>query len=136
VDLRAAVGRAVITICVTGIALVGCGQWQDFRERSNSGIEGQTVVDGGCAVTVSPTPCADRPLMAYIRVFNQDRAREVTSIKTASDGTFRAALLPGTYLLHPTNASGGSLPTAEDLSVTVQKDQFVSVKIIFDSGVR
>jgi hypothetical protein len=135
VDLRAAVGWAVATICVTGIALVGCGRWQD-GERSNSGIEGQTVVDGGCTVSVSPTPCANRPLRAYITVYNKDRGREVTSIETASDGAFRATLLPGTYLLHPTNASGASLPAAEDLSVNVQKDQFVTVKIIFDSGVR
>ena len=94
------------------------------------------MVDGGCAVSATPTPCPSRPMAANVAVLDSGGSRRVASVETASDGTFRVVLPPGKYLLHATNVNNAPLPAAEDLPVTVEPSQFVMVKIVFDSGVR
>lgn len=72
----------------------------------DSGVSGQTMVDGGCPVLRPESPCPDRPLPARIVVVAADSAAIVTSIDTDSDGRFRIPLAPGRYVLQPSNRTG------------------------------
>ena len=98
----------------------------------DSGIEGEVILRPVSPVEW-PGMVNQRPYEAPIGV--ADRAgRVVAGIRSGPDGRFRIILEPGTYVLHP--ESDAMYPQAPAQTVTVMKDQFTPVRIIYDSGIR
>jgi hypothetical protein len=101
----------------------------------NSGIAGQTMVDGGCPVIRTGSPCPDRPLPAHIVItFGVDHT--VAALDSDSNGWFRVTLPPGDYTLRATNHTGAPLPAAAPMNVSVTSGQYTTVTVNFDSGIR
>jgi hypothetical protein len=60
--------------------------------------------------------------------------REVAVAESDSEGKFRIALPPGTYVLRP--ESPGLYPRASEQRVTVGSNSVSRVEIVYDSGKR
>jgi hypothetical protein len=58
----------------------------------------------------------------------------LTTFKSETDGTFRVALPPGTYVLRP--ESPGPYPRASEQTVLVKPNSFTQVNIVYDTGIR
>lgn len=58
---------------------------------------------------------------------------EVTRFTSNADGTFKVSLQPGTYLLVPEQ---NGIPRMTQQQITVSQNQFITVNIQFDSGLR
>jgi hypothetical protein len=117
----------VLTAMVSAM-LVSCSQ-------PGSGISGITTVDAGCPALPADETCAEKPLQARVSVLDSSgrKAGETTSNER---GEFRLHLPAGDYQLLATNVSGRPLPSALPISVTVRPDEFTTVTVKFDSGVR
>lgn len=117
----------LVLILATGCTAAGTG---------SSGVNGITSVDGGCPPTRAEAPCPDHPLRAHLTLVASDSGVVVSETDSTADGAFQMPVAPGTYLLKAVNLTGAPLPTAPALPVTVAPDQFTTVTVRFDSGVR
>jgi hypothetical protein len=88
-----------------------------------------------CPVVGPGMDCADKPIVATIIIRNAAIGLEVTRFTSATDGTFRIPLLPGSYLLDPQPA-WGYVCTAASQTIDVQAGQFTDVVIEYDTGIR
>lgn len=86
-----------------------------------------------CPVVQAGNPCADKPYQAFLTVLDT-HGRKITRLQTDTNGYFHIALKPGEYVLHP--ESPAAMPNAKDQPFTVQTDQFTTVDIVYDSGIR
>jgi len=98
-----------------------------------SGVKGQALIGPMCPVVQTDAPCPDQPHQTTLIVLTLD-GREATRFRTDAEGKFAADLPAGDYVLHPENANG--LPFAADVPFTVIENQFTTVIITFDSGIR
>jgi hypothetical protein len=96
------------------------------------GIDGEVILRPVSPVERRGT-VNHRPYEAIIGVEN-GAGQVVAEARSAPDGRFRIILEPGTYVLHP--ASDAIYPQAPAQTVTVVRDQFTPVRIIYDSGIR
>jgi hypothetical protein len=99
-----------------------------------SGVRGQSLIGPMCPVMQVGNPCPDEPYQASFVVLRPN-GQKVTRFQTDAEGRFEVKLPPGDYILHP-ESPNGVLPYAEDMSFTVQADQFTEVTVSFDSGIR
>lgn len=97
-----------------------------------SGIDGKVVLRPVSPVE-RPGMINQRPYETIIGVENA-AGRVVAEVRSDRDGRFRIILEPGTYDLHP--ASDAVYPQAPVQTVTVAKDHFTPVHIVYDSGIR
>lgn len=120
------------------LVLVGCGSQHVSAGPTpiDSGIDGHTMVDGGCPLVRQGTVCPDRPLSARIDVTAENSTAIVATTVSDSDGHFRLPLTPGTYVVRPTNLTGAVVPLAQPTTVTVHQGQFTTLTVHFDSGIR
>ncbi|MGW0765515.1 carboxypeptidase-like regulatory domain-containing protein [Streptomyces sp. NPDC002676] len=120
------------------LSAAGCGDSHGAAAptASGSGIEGRTLVDGGCPVVREHSPCPDRPLSARLTITRGDPEQKITGTTSGADGHFRISLPPGTYTIHPANLTGAVTPIAQPVTVTVTSGRFTKVVIHFDSGIR
>jgi hypothetical protein len=119
------------------VIIAGCGSAADSAAPPpQSGIEGRTMVDGGCPVLRPDTPCPEIPHPARIVVASTETAATVVTADSDSSGRFRIPLEPGTYTLKSTNIDNAFLPRAMDLRVTVTAGHYEDLTITFDSGIR
>ncbi|MFI2203222.1 hypothetical protein ACH47Z_21040 [Streptomyces sp. NPDC020192] len=120
------------------VSAAGCGvsRGAGSPHASGSGIQGRTMVDGGCPVVRRHSPCPDRPLRARVTITSGDHSKKVTETTSGTDGHFRIALPPGTYAVRPANLTGAVDPIARPVTVTVTDGRFTTVVIHFDSGIR
>jgi len=103
---------------------------------ASSGIIGQVMVGPTCGGPVganSSTECADKPYPTTVTILDQS-GQTVTTFTTDSEGRFRVPLQPGTYILHP--ASTGMMPAAVDQTIQVVSGKYLTVTILYDSGMR
>lgn len=98
----------------------------------NSGIEGQVIL-GPLSPVEQPGVINHRPYQAIVSVMDQE-GKTVAKLQSDVNGRFRITLEPGTYTLRP--ESPGFYPSAPQRSVTVSENQFTSVRIAYDSGIR
>lgn len=126
--------KCLIAVSALMLLTLGCGQQPAAPQ--NSGVEGVTMVDGGCPPARDAPPCPDKPLPARIEVAQAGSGEPVGSVDSGADGRFRIALAPGDYTLRPTNLAGTPLPIAQPLDVRVDANRFTTVAVSFDSGVR
>ena len=100
---------------------------------ADSGIQGQVSIGPLCPVEQIGVPCPDRPYQATLSVWTPG-GRRVARFSTDARGTFREALFPGSYVLHP--ESPGVMPRAADVPFTVLPDRFTVLAVSYDSGIR
>jgi hypothetical protein len=112
------------------------GTGQPPPTSAESGIVGLVQIGPNCPVVQSERPCPDRPFAASIMVTHVADGRQVLTVHSGQDGTFRVPLAPGTYRLVPHSPNPGAPPYAEPQTVTVEAGQYVSVVIKYDSGIR
>lgn len=101
----------------------------------NSGIRGEVLIGPMCPVIQEGVPCPDQPYQASLTVLTLN-GRKVLRIETDEAGRFKGLLPPGDYILHPESPEGQSLPYAADIPFTVFANEFTTVNVFFDSGIR
>ncbi|WP_440962996.1 hypothetical protein ACL58G_20665 [Massilia sp. GER05] len=100
--------------------------------HATSGIDGEVILRPVSPVEW-PGMVNQRPYQALIAVAD-GAGRRVAEVRSDSDGRFHIVLEPGTYVVQP--ESEAIYPQAPAQTVTVGKDQFTPVRIIYDSGIR
>ena len=103
------------------------------KEHLQSGVVGQVFLYG-CPVQ-GPGIICYRPYQTSITVVTAD-GDSVAEVRTDKDGHFEISLKPGDYVLIPDGAGGLRLPSVEAVSVRVEKKQFTTVRVVYDSGMR
>jgi len=79
--------------------------------------------------------CPAKAISTTIDIFRSSDAHDpYRRTKSDGHGEFRIVLEPGTYVLRP--ASAAIYPQAPAQTVTVVRDKFTPVRIIYDSGIR
>jgi hypothetical protein len=107
--------------------------------HDTSGIDGEVILRPVSPVE-RPGVVNHRPYKAIIGVAN-GAGQVVAEVHSDPDGRFRIVLEPGTYVLHPASAAispqaPAQYPQAPAQTVTVVRDKFTPVRIIYDSGIR
>ncbi len=96
-------------------------------------MEGHVTIGPTCPVENISDPCPDKPYQATLTVLNP-QGKKVIQFKTDANGFYRADLEPGSYIMHP--ESPNVMPHAAEQPFTVQADQFTTLDISYDSGIR
>lgn len=99
---------------------------------AESGLEGLVTIGPGCPVQQLDTPCPDAPFQATLAVLDASGAA-IAQVQSDEQGYFKIALPPGTYTLQP---QGNKIQHAPEQAVTVTAGQFISVTVLYDSGLR
>lgn len=122
---------AVLAVALLGAA--GACSRSPEPLTGNGGIEGRALIGPSCPVERAGSPCPDLPFRDVIRVL--DGTRVVTTFRPGADGRFRVALPAGSYRLE--SANPGRLPSGpEPDHVTVRADEWTTINLAFDSGIR
>lgn len=103
---------------------------------ASTGIKGLTIVDGGCPMIKTSSPCPDKPLAAHLTVTKVGSDQPVANVDSDHNGGFQIPLPPGDYTLHPANLTGALHPAASPITVHVQDSRYTIVTVPFDSGIR
>lgn len=88
-----------------------------------------------CPVVQEGVPCPDAPLEATLEVVD-GRGRVVARARSEPDGAYRIALPPGEYTLVPLSPSEAGLPWASPLPLTIEGGAWISLDVLYDSGIR
>ncbi len=99
-----------------------------------SGIMGTVTLGPTCPVErIPPDPqCAPKSYETSIGIYVNSTL--VGLAKTDSNGNFKVNILPGTYDLEP--SGGNPYPSCRTQAVTVPKDNYVTVNLSCDTGIR
>lgn len=100
---------------------------------TDSGVEGQAFIGPVCPVVQEGQECPDQPYQATLTI-NSPKGERIVRIQTEKDGSFRVALPPGEYVLHP--ESPNVMPFASDQPFVVEEGKFTWVVVNYDSGIR
>jgi hypothetical protein len=111
-------------------ALAACAA-ATTTSATDSGIQGKAIYGPTCPVQRVGGPSCQRPYSGEIVIRQGDRT--VTTISSATDGTFRVALPPGEYSI---SSAGTGLPIVKPFDVTVKPHTFTTITVMFDSGIR
>ena len=142
--LRAQAAALVLASLATSMQLA-CGGAEAITPPLFTRTGFHMVVDAPASaieghVTIRPVRSVERrgaanrePYQATIVVVN-DAGREVASVQTDTEGRFRLAVPPGTYVLRP--KSPGMYPRASEQRVLVRRNAITQVEIVYDSGKR
>ena len=100
----------------------------------NSGLEGLVTVGPQCPVVREGESCPDLPYAATLEL--RQAGRLIVRFQSDVQGKFRVAVRPGSYSLQPKSPVGQFLPAAGPQAVTVLEEQFSSIAVMYDSGIR
>jgi hypothetical protein len=120
---RAAILLVFVSVCVA------CGSGAG---SATGGIEGRVTIGPTCPVEQVGSPCPPGTWSGMVRATASDGSVHETA--TASDGSYRLALAPGTYTVAPV-VEGGGPPTAKPATVTVGATM-QQLDLQLDSGIR
>jgi hypothetical protein len=122
-------------LLVLFLSLAACARGGPSGPDRSSGIEGRVTIGPTCPVERPDSPCPDAPLVATVRVLSGSDV--VATGRSASDGTFRIDVSPGTYTVaaEPTSSGGIAHGTPVD-GVVVRAGTFTHVDLSIDSGIR
>jgi hypothetical protein len=124
---------------LAGLALTVTACGAASASAPHSGIAGRVVAGPTCPVQrIPPDPaCAPRPLAATLRVRRADGRGTGATVRSASDGRFRVALAPATYVVTPQAPRGSPFPRPPAASrVRVRSGQLTRITIAYDTGIR
>ncbi len=128
--------RKVFVFCLLPMLLSACMPLVNGSpEAGNSGVNGQVLIGPMCPVMQEGVPCPDQPYQASLTVLDPD-GRKIMRFETDAQGRFEVNLSPGEHILHAESLSGQSPPYAADIPFTIQPDEFTTVIVSFDSGIR
>jgi hypothetical protein len=131
--LRAA-GLIAVALLIAGSVFVASA-WA--RSLAVSGITGHVLI-GPLAPTRHTLPGLDgdeAPYAATIVVYDIDGSRELTRVRSDERGRFRIVLEPGLYLLRPLQQER-PFPMAKSMRVSVERDAFTDVTVLYDIQIR
>jgi hypothetical protein len=114
------------------LALVACDTPSAIVDNS-SGIEGRSMSGPLCPVQSVELPCPDRPYPTTLLVRSSGGVE--TTVTTNEQGEFRQNLIPGEYQVIPKNPAT-LFPRASEQKIAVQKGQFTTVNVTYDTGIR
>jgi hypothetical protein len=117
--------------------VIGC-QWLASAQPADpgdSGIEGLVLLGPTKPVMRQETPSVV-PFATTLVVQDGDRRRDLMTIQSGGDGTFRVPLPPGAYWIVPRVPEPGRPPIAEPSRVLVEPHRFTRVEIHYDTGLR
>jgi len=123
--------RNGLVIAFLGWSLAACSRAGPLPD---SGVEGRVWVGPMCPVVQLGVECPDRPLEAEIDVLDSN-GRIVARARSAADGTYRIALVQGSYVLTPLPGESG-LPFASPLPIEILDGTWLSLDVHYDSGIR
>lgn len=87
-----------------------------------------------CPVQTYPNSCPDEPFSALFHVFDE-AGTEVTTFQSDEQGHFRVELSPGEYNII-VDESVAFLQRQQSKKVIVSENEFTSVTLLFDTGIR
>jgi len=125
--------RRLAMILILALDITACGTQGTAPQ---TGVEGRTMIDGGCPVLRIDSPCPDRPFPATVTAVHHGSTTATAATTSDTNGHFTLTLAPGDYTLHAAPTAGGSPPTAPDTEITVPATGYAQVTIRFDSGIR
>jgi hypothetical protein len=96
------------------------------------GVQGRVTIGPTCPVERVGSPCPPGVWTGTVRATSSDGAVHETA--TASDGSYRLALAPGSYTVTPV-VEGSGPPTAKPATVTVGATM-QQLDLELDSGIR
>lgn len=127
---------AVAALLAATLLLTSCGDSTDAAERYDSGLRGQTRVDGGCPVIREGEPCLDQPLSAVVVVTRKGESTSYAEVTSDDDGSYKLRLPPGEYDVSGHAVDDGPFPFLKPVHVTIHTDEFTTLDLHFDSGIR
>ncbi len=113
---------------------VSC-QAMDSPAADSSGIEGQVLRTNAQPGPIRQGEPTEVPFSATFRVLNAD-GEEVLTFTTDEDGRFKVVLPPGDYTIVPADDAPVFRPSTQKKTVTVEKDAFTELRLVFDTGMR
>jgi hypothetical protein len=125
-------GTLLAAACILAL-LSGCAR-SSISGSGDSGVQGRVLVGPTCPVEQAGSACPDRPLATDLEIVRGPDV--VATVRSGSDGSFRAALEPGRNTIRPGENTTGGLPRGTPVGVTVSPHSFASVTVTFDSGIR
>lgn len=124
--------RAAIVAGWIGLLLAACARPTPVPD---SGVAGRVWVGPTCPVVQEGAECPDQPLEADLEVAGSS-GRIVARVRSASDGSYRIPLAPGTYVLTPLTPGDAGLPSAPPLPIEVTAGAWLALDVHYDSGIR
>ncbi len=108
---------------------------EQLAAETQSGVRGMVTLGPLCPVAREDQPCPDKPYEATI-VIEDATGKEVARAMSGPDGRYSQALQPGTYRLVPLTPSNNILPVASPVTVVLSAEQWLTVDISYDTGIR
>ena len=102
---------------------------------SGSGIEGVVTLGPLCPVMRAGVACPDRVYAATLVLLDTNDV-EVDRLTSGADGYYRMAATPGQYKLVPQSPPGLPLPFAGAITVEIGADEWTTVDVGYESGIR
>lgn len=101
------------------------------------GVEGTASVGPTCPVERDPPEpgCEDRPYDGELAIVKSPGGTQVSTFHTATDGSFRVAVAPGSYEVR-SPAGTPSPPTCGSEAFTVIAGAYTVIVVSCDSGIR
>lgn len=101
-----------------------------------SGITGTVTLSPTCPIErIPPDPsCAPKLYSTSINIMKTGSTGIIKTIQSNSIGVFSVDLAPGSYTLQA--QGGNSLPRCSEVSTVVKNDQYTTVNIFCDTGIR
>jgi hypothetical protein len=133
-------GKRSLILTFTGLLalpLVGCGAGSGMPILQTSGIQGRATEGPISPVQIPGQPNSQTLPNAIITVQPQGGGGELARQTTDAQGNFKIALAPGAYQVVPLPPDPSSpLPRAAPQTVTVPANQFVTITVDYDTGIR
>jgi hypothetical protein len=98
-----------------------------------SGVRGRVLYGPTCPVQRVGESCT-RPYQAWLTFRREPANKAVARVRSSADGSFSVPLPAGRYLLVPQN--GRPFPHSSSQQITVHRDRYTTVTVMYDSGIR
>ncbi len=125
--------RRLAFALVVVIGLAGCAKTSP-QGGANSGIQGTVTVGPQCPVVQAESPCPDTPFDGKVQV--SQGGGVIAQVQVDAQGSYRIALVPGTYVVLPLVGGNGGPPTATPHTVVVHDGAFTQADLTIDTGIR